>query len=200
LYLRMFVKTVEAKMMDKSPMEMLEEEHHFIQKVVGAMAGLAERLEMGREVEPETLKNIVEFMRTFADKCHHGKEETYLFPLLERKGVPVHGCPLGVLAAEHQRGRALVTGLANAAETYVIEDPSAKKGLLESLRSLMELYPNHIWKEDYLLFPMTNKILNEEEQKELHEKFEMVEKAIGMDVHHRFQQLAEQLEKKTQDA
>jgi len=80
---------------------MLEEEHHSIQKVVGAMAVIAERLEMGQEVKAETLQNIVEFMRTFADKCHHGKEETHLFPVLEKKGVPVRGCPMGALIAEH---------------------------------------------------------------------------------------------------
>jgi hemerythrin-like domain-containing protein len=162
------------------------------------MAVIAERLEMGEEVDAETLQNIVEFMRIFADKCHHGKEETHLFPLLERKGVPVRGCPLAMLMAEHQRGRALVTGLATAAETYVRDGPSAKKPLLESLRGIAGLYPDHIWKEDYLLFPMTNKILTPGEQKELHDKFETVEKAIGTGVHHRFEQLAEKLEQEMQ--
>lgn len=197
----MLAKTLvimETQTMGKTPTEMLEEEHHFIQKVVDAMTAVSERLEMGQEVEAEMLRNIVDFMRTFADKCHHGKEETHLFPVLERKGVPVRGCPLAVLMAEHQRGRALVTGLATAAETYVRDGPSAKKPLLESLRGITELYPDHIWKEDYLLFPMTNKILTSGEQKELYDKFEMVERAIGAGVHHRFEQLAEKLKQETQ--
>ena len=63
----------------KSPTEILEAEHHVIQKVVGAMAVLAEGLGAGQEPPVETLRNIVEFMRTFADKCHHGKEEVHLF-------------------------------------------------------------------------------------------------------------------------
>ncbi len=88
-------------MMEKKPTEMLEAEHHVIQKVVGAMAVL------GQEVEAKTLQGIVEFMRTFADKCHHGKEEIHLFPALERKGVPARGCPVGALLHEHQQGRAL---------------------------------------------------------------------------------------------
>jgi len=185
-------------MMEQKPTEMLEEEHHVIQKVVGTFAVLAEELEAGRKVEPERLREIVEFMRTFADKCHHGKEETHLFPFLEKKGVPVRGCPMGILIAEHQRGRALITGLAAAAETYAREGTSAKKPLLDNLRGLMDLYPNHIWKEDYLLFPMTNKILSSQEQKELQEKFEMVENTIGKDVHHRLVQVAEKLENMTQ--
>ena len=170
----------------KMPTEILEEEHHFIQKVVGAMAVIAERLEQGETVDAEKLQRVVDFMRTFADKCHHAKEETHLFTLLEKRGVPVRGCPIAILTAEHHRGRALVSTLASATETYTKDMASAKKNLVETLKALTELYPGHIWKEDYLLFPMTNKVLSAEDQKELGEKFEMVEKTIGADVHERF--------------
>lgn len=114
--------------MDKVPTEILEEEHHYIQKVVGAMAVLAERLETGQDVDTATLRSIVEFMRTFADKCHHGKEETHLFTLLERKGVPVRGCPVGILTVEYQRCRALVSALASAVETYAKSGEPARLG------------------------------------------------------------------------
>ena len=182
----------------KMPTEILEEEHHFIQKVVGAMAVLAERLEQGETVGAEKLQRVVDFMRTFADKCHHAKEETHLFTLLEKRGVPVRGCPIAILTAEHQRGRALVSTLASATEMYAKDVASAKKNLVETLKALTELYPGHIWKEDYLLFPMTNKVLSAEDQKDLGEKFEMVEKTIGADVHERFEKLAEMLEQETQ--
>ena len=72
------------------------------------MAVLAEALENGQAVEAQILQQIVEFMQNFADKCHHGKEETHLFPMLEGKGVAMRGCPLGVLLHEHEKGRALV--------------------------------------------------------------------------------------------
>jgi hemerythrin-like domain-containing protein len=183
---------------DENPTEMLEEEHHYIQKVIGAMAVVAETLESGQGVESGTLQSIVEFMRTFADKCHHGKEETHLFTLLESKGVPVRGCPIGILTVEHQRGRALVSALASATEMYSKNDESARKSIIQTLKLLTELYPGHIWKEDYLLFPMTNKILNADEQKNLRHLFETVEKTIGLDVHQRFEQLAEKLERETQ--
>jgi hemerythrin-like domain-containing protein len=184
-------------MMDKSPTEVLEAEHHIIQKVVGAMAVLAQMLEMGQEVEAKMLGDIVEFMRTFADKCHHGKEEVHLFPALERRGVPTRGCPVGALLHEHQQGRALVIELAQATGAYIKGEASAKEALQKSLRGLVELYPGHIWKEDYLLFPMTNKVLSPEDQQDLCEKFERVEEAIGRDVHRRLEQIAEEIESKT---
>jgi hemerythrin-like domain-containing protein len=184
--------------MERKPTEILEEEHRVIQKVVGAIAVLAEEVEGGRDVKPETFQEVVEFMRTFTDKCHHGKEETHLFSMLVKKGVPVRGCPIGILIAEHQRGRALVSELATASEKYAAGDTSSRKVLLQTLQNLRTLYPDHIWKEDYLLFPMTDKILSPEEQKDLHEKFEMVEKDMGEDVHRRFEQLAEKLKERIQ--
>ncbi|MGD2207541.1 MAG: hemerythrin domain-containing protein, partial [Anaerolineae bacterium] len=98
--------------MQKHPTDLLENEHRAIQEVVAVMATLAEDMETGRPVDAEMLQDIVDFMRIFADKCHHGKEETHLFPALEAKGVPMRGCPVGALKAEHQQGRALVADFA----------------------------------------------------------------------------------------
>lgn len=179
--------------MTYSPTQMLEDEHLVIAKVVGATSILADRLDAGQAVDVDTLQRVVEFMRTFADKCHHGKEEELLFPLLSRKGVPMQGCPVGVLTMEHGKGRILVKGLADAAEAYQKDGPGGKQAVIQALRGIAELYPNHIWKEDYLLFPLTNKVLDPEEQQELQQQFEDVEERVGRDVHHHLEQFAEML-------
>lgn len=70
---------------DSKPTEALEREHHFIQQVVASFLLMAEELQRGEPVPAETLTDTLEFLRTFADQCHHAKEETYLFPLLEQK-------------------------------------------------------------------------------------------------------------------
>ena len=180
-------------MTEKTPTDILEEEHRFIEKVVGAMPALIKVLEAGQTIEAGLLQGMVEFMRTFADQCHHGKEEAHLFPVLVSKGVPDTGCPIGGLTHEHQQGRALVKDLAAAVEAYGGGDPSAKESLIKSLQGMVGLYPNHIWKEDYLLFPMTNKVLGPGDQKELLGKFAQVESEIGQDTHHRFEQMARDL-------
>jgi len=186
--------------MERKATQTLEEEHHVIQTVVGIMATLTEELDKGKSPEVGILRDLVEFMQVFVDKCHHGKEEGYLFPLLETKGVPVTGCPLGILIHEHQNGRKLVAELAEAVAAYGKGSLEEKGTLCASMRGLVNLYPSHIWKEDYLLFPMTDKILNDKEQKELAEEFELVEKKIGLDVHQRFEQLASTLVEKAQGA
>jgi hemerythrin-like domain-containing protein len=174
--------------------ETLEAEHRLIQKVVAGMALLAEALERGGEADVATLESVVEFLRTFADRCHHGKEEALLFPALERRGVPGQGCPLGGLTMEHQKGRAMVRELADAVRAYRERESTAKERLVASLRALAGFYPNHIWREDYLLFPLADKVLTPEDQSDLGEKFEAVEREVGVEAHERFERLAEQLE------
>ena len=174
----------------EKPTEELEHEHRIIQQVVGAMAVLTEKLESGTEVKAAVLTDLSEFMHTFVDKCHHGKEENYLFKLLEQKGVPVSGCPLAVLLHEHEKGRSLLADFRLTSETYIRTPSAGREALLGTLRRIIQLYPAHIWKEDYLLFPMTDKILSDSEQKELSTQFGAYESEIGVDVHHGFEQLA----------
>ncbi len=172
------------------PLEELEHEHHVIQQVVGAMAVLVEKLDAGERIAPEVFNDVIEFLQTFGDKCHHAKEEEYLFKLLEKKGVPVTGCPLAVLLHEHEKGRKLMADLKLTSDTYARTPHAAKQALVGTLRKLVELYPAHIWKEDYLLLPMTEKMLTDSEQQELAAQFARHESEIGIDVHHGFEQLA----------
>ncbi len=176
-----------------SPIEILEAEHRMIQKVVAGMAVLAEKIEGGETVPVPLLEAVVEFLHTFADRCHHAKEEAVLFPTLQSRGVPSHGCPLGGLTMEHQKGRAMVGELAQAINAYAGDEASARVSLVKSLRDLTALYPNHIWKEDYLLFPLAGKVLTLEDQQLLTRRFEEVEQELGHEARERFEKLAAEL-------
>ena len=179
-------------MVANSPTEMLEAEHRVIAKVIGAAPVLADQCDAGHAVDVDLLGAIVEFMRTFANQCHHGKEELLLFPALGRKGVPLQGCPVcQALAAEHARGRVLVKELADATDAQRRGEPGAKELVTSALRGIAALYPNHIWKEDYLLFPMTNKVLNLEEQQLLSGEFEKVDERIGLNQRQRLEAFAD---------
>jgi hemerythrin-like domain-containing protein len=180
-----------------TPIEALEAEHRVIQKMVAGISVLAEQIEGGELVDVSVLESIVVFLRTFADRCHHGKEETFLFPALIRRGVPSHGCPIGGLTAEHQKGRVMVGEFADAIRGYAAGEPPARDNLvLKSLRALVALYPSHIWKEDYLLFPLAGKVLTPEDQQELMDKFETVDRELGLDVREGFDKVATELERK----
>ncbi|MGA2726091.1 MAG: hemerythrin domain-containing protein [Bryobacteraceae bacterium] len=160
-----------------TPIEVLEAEHRVIQKMVAGMSVLAEQLEGGEPADVALLESIVAFLRTIADHCHHGKEETFLFPALIRRGVPSHGCPIGGLTMEHQKGRVMVGELADAIRGCAAGEPSAREDLVKSLRALVAFYPNHIWKEDYLLFPLAGKVLTPQDQQEPASRFYLLSRS-----------------------
>jgi len=75
-----------------------------------------------------------------------------------------------------------VVALAKQAPAYAQDRPGAKEGLLKTLRGILDLYQNHIWKEDAVVFPMADKVLTAADQKELTEQFAEVDQAVGLDV------------------
>ena len=175
----------------------MEAEHVFILKVVAVMVSLEDRVGKGFDVDPDTLRSIVEFLRIYADRCHHGKEEVYLFTFLQKKGVPLTGCPLGALLHEHKIGREWVGKFAEAIEGYAKDRSGGRGALQESMKALAALYPNHIWKEDYLLSPMANKLLSGSEQEGLRNTFEDAERELGSELHRKWERFAVELEGKT---
>lgn len=166
----------------------MEQEHVIIHRVVAAMAGLADELDHGSKPDPEMLEELVSFLRVFVDQCHHAKEDRWLFPLLEARGVPPSGCPVGALEDEHKQGRVLCSQLAEAvAELKAHGLTAAKESLTNALRALVALYPSHLWKEDYLLIPMAEKLLSHEDQEELVKNFDEVEAGIEAGYHERLE-------------
>jgi hemerythrin-like domain-containing protein len=92
--------------------EDLRHEHKIILAIMDAVDREARTLRATGQVDVPTLDKIMDFCRVFIDRCHHGKEEEYLFPKMEEKGVAREQGPLGVLLSEHEAGRQRVKALA----------------------------------------------------------------------------------------
>ena len=184
-------------MVEKRATALLQEEHRLIQRAVAAMVMLADRLETGREVRPEILRDVVELMRTLVSDGHEAKEERHLFPVLQSRGVSLHSVPTRMLVEEHQRGAALVAKLEEAAAAHVEGTDLSRGPLVESLRGLAALYPLHIWQEDLLLFHMADRVLTSEDDLELIDAYRAVDEAIGGDVRRRLEDLVLRIEKES---
>ncbi len=172
----------------------LKHDHHVIQQVVAGMSAVAELLDSGKQVDPSVLADLVQFLRVFADHCHHEKEEQHLFPLLANKANVRTRHELESLEREHRSAKELVGRLAKVAAVYVQSPDVVRYRLVDLLQQLAELYPAHIWKEDFLLFPLAQQSLSTTEQQDLQEKFDDVEREVGEDVHTGFEMLAKKLE------
>lgn len=162
----------------ETPITQLRAEHEVILRGVAVLERIAQRLEQGRSVDADALARLGEFFTTFVDRCHHGKEERYLFPMLEQHGVPREGGPLGVMLREHDQGRAYVRAILS---------PEGGNGRLAgTIRSYAAMLRGHIEKENQVLFRMAEEVLPEEAQRELATCFETMEHDdIGQGTHER---------------
>ncbi len=172
----------------------LRKEHNAILRMLEAAEEVARQLDRRAPVAPETLFGLQEFLRTFADRCHHSKEEEHLFPALEERGLPHFGGPIGVMLHEHEQGRALTRQLGEAAEAYAAGKEGAGISWATAARSYVLLLRSHIVKENNVLFPMAEQLLTESEQAALSEAFERVEsEKLGAGTHERLHALMDTL-------
>jgi len=166
--------------------EVLRTEHEAILKMVEASEAVAERLRQGEKVRPEILNTFHEFFQTFADQCHHGKEEDIFFPLLEARGVPKTGGPIGVMFDEHELGRNLVRQMKDASEAYASSAEGSGERWAQAAEEYGALLRSHIFKENQVLFPMAERILSGSELESVAEDFEKLEvEKMGAGTHER---------------
>ncbi|HHY93632.1 MAG TPA: hemerythrin [Firmicutes bacterium] len=179
----------------------LRHEHDIILHVVFALNRACQRAEETGQVNLDFFTQAVDFLRVFADQCHHGKEENILFPLLEQRGIPRQGGPIGVMLAEHQQGRTYVRGMADAlsadqttAGADHVDRAAVISELLKQARAYVDLIRAHIQKENTVLFPMAEKVLSEDDKRSVREQFERFEEEVtGKGQHERYHQLAHEL-------
>ncbi|WP_367339534.1 hemerythrin domain-containing protein [Aminivibrio sp.] len=89
----------------------LSSEHRGIEVMLDILDEAARRIVTGEPADFGHLEGMMEFLSVFADKCHHGKEEEFLFPSLEAAGIPNEGGPIGVMLSEHRKGRECIAGM-----------------------------------------------------------------------------------------
>lgn len=117
-----------------------------------------------------------------------------LFPVLEKRGVPREGGPIGVMLDEHEVGRRLAAQMKRAVEAYAAGDPAAGQQFLQPARRYIELLTQNIFKEENVLFPMAEQVLDAAQRTSLAQAFEQMEEAKGLQTHAHYEQVADQLE------
>jgi hemerythrin-like domain-containing protein len=177
------------------PTAELSHEHQAILRMIKTLGHIADRLGAGAAVDPDDLDRSVEFIRVFADKCHHAKEDGFLFPEMEKAGIPREGGPIAVMLAEHVRGRELTAAMAAAIPGIRTGGRSAAEAFVTEARGYGELLTQHIYKEDHILYPMADARLTPGQQASLQAAFADVELNImGGGQHEKFHRLLERLE------
>lgn len=175
--------------------DQLKNEHQGIGRMLRVLRSVSDRLERGQPVPAEHLDGIMEFLSIFVDRCHHGKEEEFLFPALEAAGVAKEGGPIGVMLSEHAEGRALVRELRAALGRFRAGERTAASEFRTTAEAYADLLSRHIEKENQVLFAMADAKLSVARDAELFKAFERLERdRIGAGKHEEFHALLHRLE------
>ena len=174
----------------ESPTTALKHEHRVIERALRVLGTLVENPEQGSLEQWET---TIDFIRNFADRCHHLKEEKVLFPALEKWGIDPTTGPISIMLEEHEEGRGYVRAMA---ESLASQNPEGTKAaLVENAKSYLRLLPDHIQKEDEVLFEIADSVLPPEEKVRLVREFEEHEtNEMGAGVHDKYVRLLAELE------
>lgn len=128
-------------------------EHRLIERMIKVMNHALLRAEEQRKIDPRFIETATDFIRAYADRCHHGKEEDILFRELRKKKIaPEHQTVMEELIEEHKRGRQVTGRLVEANSRYMKGDEGALPEIFECIRTLIGFYPKHIEKEDKHFF------------------------------------------------
>jgi hemerythrin-like domain-containing protein len=158
-----------------NPIEKLKAEHQNILKGIELLENGALALENGENVPPEFFRMAIDFIRNYADKYHHAKEEDILFVRLGEVGFSPEMGPVAVMLYEHDQGRAYVSGLETANEIYAGGDRAAVGDIVKNAVAYANLLRQHINKEDLILYPMAESALGEAGIQQMTPEFERVE-------------------------
>ncbi|MEW6593172.1 MAG: hemerythrin domain-containing protein [Candidatus Hadarchaeota archaeon] len=117
-------------------------------RLIGRMARLLDKEQLmmagASKVNLAFIDSAVDFFRTYADRCHHGKEEDILFRDLAKKSLSQpHKKVMDELVEEHVWARKNVRRLADVKEEYTRGNAAALKEMVEILKALRDFYQAH---------------------------------------------------------
>jgi hemerythrin-like domain-containing protein len=167
----------------------LVREHRLIKRMLTLLEERARLTERGEYRDWMFYLNGVDFIRSYADRFHHAKEEDVLFEALVRNGMPRENSPVAAMLLEHNHGRGFVRGMEKAAKLALSGDIGAEKELAVNALAYVELLREHIDKEDDILYPLAERVIPEEMRHEIVARYARAEGETAEGLELRYEEL-----------
>jgi len=164
-------------------------EHRLIEKMMQVAGAKADEMEKTGKIDTSFVEVVIDFMKIYADRTHHGKEEEILFRTLQDKNLsPEHARMMNELTDEHSQSRLRTRTLMETNSHYAHGEKGTRDEIVSLLRETAVFYPRHIEKEDKHFFHESQRYLSNEEsdrmlasfwefdRRMIHEKYEQVVK------------------------
>lgn len=135
--------------------QVMMDEHQLILRMITLVEQHTVKVREGGFSDWNFFLDAVDFIRNYADRYHHAKEEDVLFVELVKNGMPSTNSPIEAMHMEHDQGRAFVKNIESAALKLNAGVMGWEKTLAENAEGYAELLRGHIDKEDRILYPLS---------------------------------------------
>lgn len=171
----------------------LKNEHEGILYGLKILERMVLLLKNNENIETDDFRNMIDFFKLFADKCHHGKEENLFFPELEKAGIQNQNGPIGEMLIEHAEARKYIAQISESlGENFIKKDE-----FIANASNYIELLRAHINKENTILFPLADTKIPAVKQTELLTLFEEFEETVmGIGTHERLHKVLHRYDEK----
>jgi hemerythrin-like domain-containing protein len=167
-------------------------EHRLIERMIAAIKTRVRAVGEKGAVPVLLLDFTLDFVRTYAEECHHGKEERILFPLLANKKMSdLTRSTMEDLINDHARCRQIADRLSEAKERLRGDANDGSNDVVAAMNDFVEFYPRHIEKEDRHFFIPVMEYLTSHEQDDLVEAFGEFDRKV---IHDKYRLMVERLE------
>lgn len=157
--------------------QLLSKEHQNILRLTEAIIKKCETDRSIKKLDKDFFEKSLDFLKNYADKFHHAKEENILFVEGQKSSSQIH-CgpgPINQMLHEHDESRKIIREI----EKGLIKGDKNK--VLKNAHAYANLLDGHIFKEDTILYPMLEDSISPKIDKELIKRYKDQEKQSKID-------------------
>ncbi|UCG38213.1 MAG: hemerythrin domain-containing protein [bacterium] len=180
--------------MKKDVTNVMVQEHKLILRMVSLVERNSDLTEQGLFSDWQFFLDAVDFIRHYADRFHHAKEEDTLFTALVANGMPEKSSPVAAMHMAHDQGRAFVRGMEEAATRALAGETGQEAEIIRNARGYAALLRDHIDKEDNILYPLAERTLPEHVRPAMLKAYGEAEASVPSDFTHRYRRMVERYE------
>ena len=181
-----------------SAIELMIGEHKYIKRVLTVIRKLCIKIVNGSEVDYDAFFKAIDFVRNYADKHHHSKEEDILFKIMDEELDPeINREAIRGMFVEHDYGRFFISNLEEALKKAKTGDTDSRVDIIANAIAYTDLLHRHIHKEDNALFIFAQKNLSATILEDIDERCGIIEhNASQKGIQEKYTSTVEELEKR----
>lgn len=176
--------------------QVLINEHSGLMVILKVLEKINLQINQNSQFNIDHVDEIIEFFQVFVDKCHHSKEEIYLFPSIETLGSDSDRELIKEALDDHKDARVFVSGMKKSIDSYREGNKEEIEEFSKKATSYISLLTQHIQKENTVIFMRADELISGDEQNEMVLEFEEIEKdIIGVGRHEEFHMMIDEFKK-----